>query len=45
VPNFSKAWRNLCIEAMGDRPARRALDLGCAPVAPPSNWQNVTSNT
>lgn len=30
VPNFPKALANIAIEAMGDRPARRALDLGCA---------------
>jgi 5-histidylcysteine sulfoxide synthase/putative 4-mercaptohistidine N1-methyltranferase len=30
VPNFPKALSRIAIEAMGDRPARRALDLGCA---------------
>ncbi len=30
VPNFPRALARLAIEAMGDRPARRALDLGCA---------------
>ena len=30
VPNFPKALAQIAIEAMGDRPARRALDLGCA---------------
>lgn len=30
VPNFPKALATIAIEAMGDRPARRALDLGCA---------------
>ena len=30
VPNFPKALARLAIEAMGDRPARKALDLGCA---------------
>lgn len=30
VPNFPAALARLCIEAMGDRPAHRALDLGCA---------------
>jgi 5-histidylcysteine sulfoxide synthase/putative 4-mercaptohistidine N1-methyltranferase len=30
VPNFSKALAELAIQAMGERPKRRALDLGCA---------------
>lgn len=30
VPNFPAAMAQLCIDAMGDRPARTALDLGCA---------------
>ncbi|MBL3278667.1 methyltransferase domain-containing protein, partial [Klebsiella pneumoniae] len=30
VPNFPKALADIAIEAMGGRPARRALDLGCA---------------
>ncbi len=30
VNNFPKACAELCLEAMGDRPARKALDLGCA---------------
>jgi 5-histidylcysteine sulfoxide synthase/putative 4-mercaptohistidine N1-methyltranferase len=30
VPNFSKALADLAIRAMGDKPGRRALDLGCA---------------
>ncbi len=30
VPNFPKALAELAIRAMGDRPHRRALDLGCA---------------
>jgi len=30
VPNFPRALARLAIEAMGRRPARRALDLGCA---------------
>lgn len=30
VPNFPHALTQLAIEAMGDRPARKALDLGCA---------------
>jgi len=30
VPNFSKALADLAIAAMGSRPARKALDLGCA---------------
>lgn len=30
VPNFPQALAKLAIAAMGDRPARRALDLGCA---------------
>lgn len=30
VPNFPKALAQLAISAMGDRPARKALDLGCA---------------
>lgn len=30
VPNFSKALAELAIAAMGSRPARKALDLGCA---------------
>ncbi len=30
VPNFPQALARLAIEAMGRRPARRALDLGCA---------------
>ncbi len=30
VPNFPRALARLAIEAMGERPARRALDLGCA---------------
>jgi 5-histidylcysteine sulfoxide synthase/putative 4-mercaptohistidine N1-methyltranferase len=30
VPNFPKALAELAIRAMGRRPARRALDLGCA---------------
>ncbi|MBP8214546.1 MAG: 5-histidylcysteine sulfoxide synthase [Propionivibrio sp.] len=30
VPNFPQALACLAIAAMGDRPARKALDLGCA---------------
>lgn len=30
VANFPKALAEISIKAMGDRPARRALDLGCA---------------
>ncbi|MBV2182158.1 MAG: 5-histidylcysteine sulfoxide synthase [Castellaniella sp.] len=30
VPNFSRALAQRAIDAMGDRPRRRALDLGCA---------------
>ncbi len=30
VPNFPAAVAQLCIEAMGERPAHSALDLGCA---------------
>lgn len=30
VPNFSKALSEIAIAAMGDRPKRTALDLGCA---------------
>jgi 5-histidylcysteine sulfoxide synthase/putative 4-mercaptohistidine N1-methyltranferase len=30
VPNFSKALADLAIAAMGSRPARKAMDLGCA---------------
>jgi 5-histidylcysteine sulfoxide synthase/putative 4-mercaptohistidine N1-methyltranferase len=30
VPNFSRALAELAIRAMGERPKRRALDLGCA---------------
>lgn len=30
VPNFPKALADLAIAAMGDKPARNALDLGCA---------------
>ena len=30
VPNFPARLAQLCIEVMGDRPKRRALDLGCA---------------
>lgn len=30
VPNFPATLANIAIEAMGDKPARRALDLGCA---------------
>ena len=30
VPNFSKALADIAIDAMGDKPARTALDLGCA---------------
>lgn len=30
VPNFSKALAKLAIQAMDNRPARKALDLGCA---------------
>lgn len=30
VPNFPKALAELAIAAMGDKPARNALDLGCA---------------
>ncbi len=30
VPNFPRALARLAIDAMGDRPARKALDLGCA---------------
>ncbi len=30
VPNFPKAMADLCLEVTGDRPRRRALDLGCA---------------
>jgi len=30
VPNFPRTLAQLAIAAMGDRPARKALDLGCA---------------
>lgn len=30
VPNFPKALADLAVQAMGDKPAGRALDLGCA---------------
>ena len=30
VPNFPRAMARLAIEAMGDKPAKKALDLGCA---------------
>lgn len=30
VPNFPRALADIAIRAMGDRPARSALDLGCA---------------
>ena len=30
VPNFSEALAQLAITAMGEKPARKALDLGCA---------------
>jgi len=30
VPNFPQTLAQRCIEAMGQRPRRRALDLGCA---------------
>ncbi|HEX5338050.1 MAG TPA: putative 4-mercaptohistidine N1-methyltransferase, partial [Gallionella sp.] len=30
VPNFPQALAGIVIRAMGDRPARKALDLGCA---------------
>jgi putative 4-mercaptohistidine N1-methyltranferase len=30
VPNFPQAMARLCLTAMGDRPRRKALDLGCA---------------
>ena len=30
VPNFPRALARLAIEAMGERPAAKALDLGCA---------------
>lgn len=30
VPNFPRALARLAIEAMGDKPAGKALDLGCA---------------
>jgi len=30
VPNFPKALAQLAVQAMGDKPARKALDLGCA---------------
>lgn len=30
VPNFAATCARICVEAMGDRPKRRALDLGCA---------------
>jgi putative 4-mercaptohistidine N1-methyltranferase len=30
VPNFAVTCAGLCLDAMGDRPKRRALDLGCA---------------
>jgi 5-histidylcysteine sulfoxide synthase/putative 4-mercaptohistidine N1-methyltranferase len=30
VPNFPRALARLAIDAMGDRPAAKALDLGCA---------------
>ena len=30
VPNFPRALAQLAIDAMGDKPARKALDLGCA---------------
>jgi putative 4-mercaptohistidine N1-methyltranferase len=30
VPNFPRALAQIAIRAMGDRPARKALDIGCA---------------
>jgi 5-histidylcysteine sulfoxide synthase/putative 4-mercaptohistidine N1-methyltranferase len=30
VPNFARALADLAVRTMGDRPRRRALDLGCA---------------
>jgi len=30
VPNFPATLAGICVAAMGDRPKRRALDLGCA---------------
>ena len=30
VPNFAKALSDIAIQAMGSRPAHKALDLGCA---------------
>jgi 5-histidylcysteine sulfoxide synthase/putative 4-mercaptohistidine N1-methyltranferase len=30
VPNFPQAMSRFCLQAMGDRPRRAALDLGCA---------------
>jgi len=30
VANFPQALARLCVEAMGERPMKRALDLGCA---------------
>lgn len=30
VPNFQKAIAQIAIEKMGDKPAKHALDLGCA---------------
>lgn len=30
VPNFPRVLAEIALRAMGDRPARRALDLGCA---------------
>ena len=30
VPNFPRTLAQLAIAVMGDRPARKALDLGCA---------------
>lgn len=30
VPNFPKTLAEIAIDAMGDQPARKALDLGCA---------------
>jgi putative 4-mercaptohistidine N1-methyltranferase len=30
VANFPKTMSRLCLDAMGDRPRRKALDLGCA---------------
>lgn len=42
VPNFSKALAKLAIAAMGNKPSRKALDLGCASGRSTLSWRDIS---